>query len=225
MKKNIIYLGFALAIIFASCNPSKNNDEKLAEKPSSEEVKSVENTKKSQGKYGIKSGIVEYKSNALGMDQTIIITFDDFGNKEVTDTYTEVMGIKDHARTIIKEGYAYNLNMAEKRYTKVKMMGNSNENMDFLNMGEDMVKKMNFKQLGKEKIIGKECDKHSIDYKEMSMKGTYWIWNGIALKSDITTMGMKVLMEAVKIDENPSIDASKFEVPKEFKEIKNPLNS
>jgi hypothetical protein len=57
----------------------------------------------------------------MGMDQTTVITFDDYGNTEVTDTYTEAHGIKLHSRTIVKDGFSYNLNMDEKTGTKVKM--------------------------------------------------------------------------------------------------------
>jgi len=155
----------------------------------------------------------------LGMDQKIIITFDNFGNKETTDTYVEMMGIKSHSRTIVKDGFAYNLNMDEKTGTKVKMLGSGGSAIDYSNLSKEVEEKMNMKKLGKETILGKECEIFSFDYKEMSTKGTTSVWKGIPLKSEVTTMGMKVTMIAEKLDEKSDIPDTFFEVPKDFKII------
>ena len=82
---------------------------------------------------------------------------------------------------------------------------------------KDIAKEMNIKKVGTQSFLGKTCDKYTIDFKKQQMKGSYLVWNGIALKTEMTVMGMKTTIEATKIEENPTIPADKFEVPKGIK--------
>ncbi len=175
-----------------------------------ENTNALENPK---GRYALKSGIVEYKTQMMGMDMKQTLTFDDYGNKESTDIVMEMMGTKIHSVTITKDGFIYTLDMVNKTGTKVS--GNS-PNIDFENMSEEMAKDMNIKKLGTELFLGKTCEKMSIDYTKMGLKGTYLVYKGIALKVDAEIGSTKMKLEAEKFEENPQIPEVKFEIPSDI---------
>ena len=64
-----------------------------------------------------------------------------------------------------------------------------------------------------EEIMGKTCDKYTMDDPALKMKSTYSVWNGIPLKSEIDMAGVKATVTTTKIEENASIPAEKFEIP------------
>jgi hypothetical protein len=108
--------------------------------------------------------------------------------------------------------------MTKKECTKKKLPGTGDPNdLNFKDMSADMMKKMSIKKEGNERFLGKDCEKYVMDYKEMKMKGTYLVWNAIPLKTDVDMGGIKMVMEATKIQENASVPADKFEVPEGIK--------
>jgi curli biogenesis system outer membrane secretion channel CsgG len=60
----------------------------------STENKSEAATATPKGKYAIKSGIVEYKTQMMGMDMKQTLAFDDYGKKEATDMEMNLIGEK-----------------------------------------------------------------------------------------------------------------------------------
>jgi outer membrane lipoprotein-sorting protein len=200
----------SLTLLF-SCKSKTSETAATTENPAATE------TATPKGRYAIKSGIVEYKTQIMEMDVKQTLTFDDYGKKEVTDMEMEMMGVKIHTVTIVKDGFMYTLDMEKKTGTKVASYQGSNQNIDFENMSEEMVKDMNLKKEGTEEYLGKTCEKMSIDYTKMKMKGTFLVYKGVALKSDTDMGTMKMKLVAEKFEENPSIPASKFEVPADFK--------
>lgn len=219
MKKSLIFNLLISGLFLISC---QGNADKTSADASDKDMQATTSNaeNKTAGKYQIKTGIVTYTSQVYGMDQLTIITFDDYGKKEVTDTYTEAMGVKLHNRTIVKDGYSFNLNMDEKRGTKVKMAG-TGAAIDYTNLTKEIEQKMNLKKTGSETLLGKNCDIYSFDYKEMSTKGTTSVYKGIALKSKVNAMGMDVTLTATKFEENPSISQDIFEIPDGFEIIEN----
>lgn len=163
------------------------------------------------GKYAIKSGIVEYKTQIMGMEVKQTLTFDDYGKLDVQEVEMEMMGVKVHTLSLSRDGFFYNIDMVQK--TGTKMPGVNNANIDFQNLSEKMVKDMNLKKLGTEEFLGKTCDKMSIDYKAMSMTGTFLVYKGVPLMSDTDMGSMKMKLVAEKFIENPNVPASKFEIP------------
>jgi hypothetical protein len=165
----------------------------------------------SKGKYAIKSGIVEYKTQLMGMDVKQTLTFDDYGNLDIQEVEMETMGVKMHTLTLSRDGYIYTIDMVEKTGTKMK--GVNNANIDFQNLSEQMVKDMNLKKLGTEEFLGRTCEKMSIDYAKMNMTGTFLVYKGVALMADTDMGSMKMKLIGEKFIENPDIPAKKFEVP------------
>ncbi len=208
----IVYLLFIVSSIsFGSCkNKSSESATGIDEK-----VEIANEVPK--GKYSIKSGIVEYKTEMMGVDAKQIITFDDFGKKEITEVLMDVMGTKIHSVTLNKDGYIYNYDMVNKTGTKRLAANIKTPDIDFENMTKEMIKDMNLKKIGSEKFLGKNCEKVTIDSKSMQMKGTYLIYKGVPLmvNTDLGTMKMNLL--AQKFIENPSISDGKFSVPADVK--------
>jgi hypothetical protein len=167
-------------------------------------------------KYGMKSGIVVYSTQMMGMDVKQTMYFEEGGAREAQEVSMEMMGIKMHTLTITKDGIVYTLDMEKKTGTKAPVVEGSAQNIDFQNLSEELAKDMELKKLGTEDFLGKTCDKMSIDYKKMAMKGTFLVYKGVALKSETEFAGMKVNLIAEKFEENAAIPAGKFDVPADF---------
>lgn len=212
MKNKLFALAFlaSLTVLFAC----KSNTSGTATATDNQSGATRETPK---GKYAIKSGIVEYKTQMMGMDVKQILTFDDYGNKEVQDVVMEMMGTKIHTATMHKDGFMYTLDMEKKTGTKSPYSPNVSADIDFQNLSEEMVKDMDLKKLGTEDFLGKTCEKMSIDYKKMGMKGTFLVYKGVALSVDTDMGAMKMKLAAEKFDENPTIPADRFEIPADFK--------
>lgn len=214
MKTTKLPLLLVLLLTIASCNNKPSN----ATKDSTEDDGMVqsETTKNSKGKYALKSGIVEYKTQMMGMDAKQTLTFDDYGNLEIQEVEMEMMGIKIKTAAITKDGYVYNLNMNDKTGTKALINNRLTGAIDFENLSEQMMKEMDLKKLGHEEFLGKNCEKMSIDYKSMRMKGIYLIYKGLPLSMDVNAGSTKMNLMATKFVENPTVPASKFDIPTDF---------
>jgi outer membrane lipoprotein-sorting protein len=203
------------ATLLFSCKSKTSETAVTSENPAATE------TATPKGRYAIKSGIVEYKTQMMGMDMKQTLTFDDYGKKEATDMEMDMMGVKIHTVTITKDGFMYTLDLEKKTGTKVASYQGSNQNIDFENLSEEMVKDMNLKKEGTEEYLGKTCEKMSIDYTKMKMKGTFLVYKGVALQSDIDMGTTKMKLIGEKFTENPEIPAEKFEVPADVKVVDN----
>ena len=197
----------ASATLLFSCKSKTSETAATSENPAASE------TSTPKGKYAIKSGIVQYKTEMMGMEVMQTLTFDDYGKKEATDVEMEMMGVKIHTVNLTKDGFIYNLDMVKKTGTKSPEVNMANASIDFENLTEEMVKEMELKKLGTEEFLGKTCEKMSIDNKKMGMKGTFLVYKGVALKSETDLGSMKMNLLAEKFEENPAIPAAKFEVP------------
>jgi hypothetical protein len=180
------------------------------------EQKTEEFSKKGKHKYEIKSGIVEYKTQTMGTDVTQTLYFDDYGAKETNEMLMEIAGIKSNTRSILVDGYMYNLDLTTKTGTKTKAFSANGADINFRELSEEMEKKMNLKKLGSEEYAGKNCEKFTIDYKDLNMKGTFLVWKGVPLKSEVDLSTMKTKMEAKNFQENADVPSEKFEVPAGF---------
>ena len=218
--KQLKSAGLALLIIFSiaySCkkeSPTQSEENKAVQEAAEKTNDMQPELKGSKGKYGIKSGILEYKTQMMGMDVKQVNTFDDYGQKQLQEMAMEMMGTKMHNKTIIRDGFIYNLDLIKKTGTKIPLTDiNQKSDIDFENLTEELMKDMNIKKIGTEVFLGKTCDKMSIDYKEIQMKGTYLVYKGVPLSMDSEIGTMKMKMTAEKFEENPSIPADKFDIP------------
>ena len=209
MKK--IFFAILCILMIASC---KNNSSNTT--PGQEPAKDgVSATEQPKGKYTLKSGIVEYKTTVMGMAAKQILKFDDYGAKELTLVEMEMMGYKSSSYTLNRDGFVYSYDLEKK--TGTKMSATPQANIDFANLTDEIIEEMKIKKEGEENFLGKTCTKFSIDNEKLSMKGSYLVWNGVALKTNIDMGGMKVDLEATKFEENIAIPAEIFEVPADVK--------
>ena len=103
--------------------------------------------------------------------------------------------------------YFDNYGALEAQKMKMNFMGMNTEMTIIRKDGKtDMVKT----------ILGRECTKYTMESSQMgmTMKQTVWVWKGIALKTLSDGGQFQFGNEATKIEENASIPASTFDVPK-----------
>lgn len=205
MKK--LLLACAVILMIASC---KNN-------PTTPGANTSDNpVTVGKGKFALKSGIVEYKTKMMGMDATQVTYFDDYGGLETNEVTMEMAGMKMRTLTVTRDGFVYNFDPDRKTGTKTAL-SSKKDNFDFENVTDEFRKDFNLKNMGEEPCNGKSCIKYSIENESLGMKGYYWVWKGIPMKTDIDMGTAKMLMDAVKVQENVPVPAVKFEVPADIK--------
>jgi hypothetical protein len=215
MKTKLFYL-FVLSVItlsFYSCQQNSESVEVEQYDSSSVDVSEVPDN----AKYGMKSGVIQMESVTMGMKQDVIMYFDDWGNLMMNEIHMDFMGQKTHIVTIVKEGWTYQIDMIQKTGMKFKIDSASYDQINYMKMDEEMMKKNNMKYMGEVEILGRQCKEYEIDMKTENMLVTTAIWNGIAMRSEATMMGMKTIITVTDIQENVEIPAEKFEVPKDIK--------
>ena len=123
--------------------------------------------------YGIKSGIVKSVTDdgTSTIEQTV--WFDNYGDKQTTIQVTKIPGFGETKMYIIYLGdkmYSINDNMSEARESQ-------RPPLNFLNPSPGF----KLTELGKEKVLGKECTKYSYKQKQLlgSSTNTVWVWQGI----------------------------------------------
>lgn len=224
MKRRFFYtLAIAAAFGFASCSNDGGKGNEGADSTKTDGSASASAQAPGNGKYTVKSGIIAYDTDMMGMKVPVTIYFDDYGNKECTETIVEMemMGtkVKTHTMNITKDGYSYEINLTDKTGKKMKTLAAASNpaGIDFGKLSEDMMKQMHITKGSNETVCGKECTVFSMDNPDMKMKGTFAVWNNIPLKSTVDVGGMPVTMNATKVEENASIPADKFEIPSDIK--------
>lgn len=220
--KILHFLSVGLIVLgLSSCN---NGDNSQTEGTDSTAV-TTENSENVAGqRYGIKSGIVYYEPmDMMGIKSTQVLYFDDYGAKEARETITEgnIMGFKTKKRSvsIIDGKWAISFdteNMTNgkdelvKKASKVDMSNNPFGQMDFTALGEEMKKKMDYKEEGTEEVAGVTGTKFSIKMTEnASQRISGVMYKNVSLKVD---MG-QIKMVASKFEQNVSIPADMFKVP------------
>lgn len=221
MKRKFFYfLTFAAALALASC--SNNGDKGKDGADSTKTEGSASNDGPSKGKYPVKSGIITYNVETMGMTVPTTLYFDDYGNKECTEVTMEMemMGqkVQTHNMTITKDGYTYDLNLTEKTGKKMKAMpaASNTGGVDFSQLSDAMMKEMHITKGGNENVCGKDCQVFTMDNPDTKMKATFAVWNNIPLKSNMDMGGMAAVMNAIQVEENVTIPADKFEVPSDI---------
>jgi hypothetical protein len=173
-------------------------------------------------RYGLKEGCIKYKitgnmggiSKISGEEERC---FDNYGAREVViqNQKSTTMGMTQVTHTAtytdLSEGgtiYVVDLSTDPPTGTRTEHpMIKSIQEESSQQIGKKMMEAWGGKIIGKEKVLGKECD-----IWEISDMGTKtWIWNWITLKT-ATSMGMIVTTEATEISEK--CDKQKLVKPK-----------
>ena len=210
MRLNYLIFILPVFIMTSACVDSKSHKEKAIGGPAI-----VSDT--INGKYEIKSGIIEYISTMSGSRAKQTLFFDNYGNEESTETIINIGGLEITTVSLVKDDFVYSYNPSLNKGTKVKILGRQTSNINFRNMSEDRRRKMNLEMIDTVLIDGRTCVRYSEDWVEMSMTGIYTVWKGITLESEIKISNVDMVMKATNIIENPVIPASRFELPDDIK--------
>lgn len=170
-------------------------------------------------RYGVKSGIVHYKTsgsgNIMGMTTKTngesILAFKKYGHVSLQKgkTTQTVMGEKKVEENLVKlDGNTIYAVDEEKKTIFKKTFSSNDKNAAILGGGEKALKQMGGKKIGKDKVLGYKCDIWEIS------GGTICVYKGIALRSKVSIMGITQEEVATKIKFNIPVSNKTFVLPK-----------
>ncbi len=180
-------------------------------------------------RYEVKSAKILYairgSGDVMGMVQTETkgkkrLIFADYGAKEITElvkvTKTTTNGKsevqKHHSLQYMNGSILYSVNFKRKKIIRMKnpalaMGALFGGGKSMAKRGNEMMKKMGGKMIGKDKVLGYSCDVWDL----MGIKQC--IYKGIPLKIESNIMGQKSTEVAVEAKFNLSLDAKEFKLP------------
>lgn len=163
-------------------------------------------------RYEIKSGIITMESD---MGATTIY-FDNYGAVEAQKMKMSMFGADTEMTILSKDGKTFMINAAEKQVQEMPAGGMGGATINFLKLDDKTKADYKIKEEGKEKILGRDCTKYSMEVSQMgqTVKQTVWVWKGIALKTSTDAGQFQFGNTATKIEENAAIPAGTFDVPK-----------
>jgi len=168
--------------------------------------------------YSFKSAYVEYtiEGNTVGKQ---VLYIDEWGwnRSETTQSVTKMLGQKTETneRKVTFKLDTYQWTPGQKTGSKVhntileEML--ADPNFDMLEFSKKTMESLGFEKTGTETVNGKPCDIWN------GMGSTFWLWNDIAVKTQVKIFGTKYIMTATKIELNPSIPSSEFQIPTDIK--------
>lgn len=214
MKKNLFLLTVAAAMLW-SCSGNKNSGQ--IEIKGDTSIAFVDSVPADLKKIDLKSAVIHMKSSTFGMTQQIVMYMDDYGSKQLTEVSQEMMGVKVRQCTLSDSLYVYMYNPDDKTGKRSLVDKKNPNNIHFNAITKEMAREFHIKKNGTAVILGRTCDVYTMEIALEKMKGTYYVWKGITLKTDSEVGGISISMEATKIEENVAIPPEKFEIPKDIK--------
>lgn len=153
--------------------------------------------------YEVEEGRIDYTMSGMSSG-TSTLEFTKWGLKSATRTKSivNIMGVKQETDqlTILDGKWAYNVDMVTRAATKMEnpMWKGLAEHKDqtLIKTGEDMMKAMGGRMVGKETIVGKTCEWWEIP----KLMSKTCVWKGLALKTMAGMPGMEITQTAVRID-------------------------
>jgi len=172
--------------------------------------------------YEVEEGRIEFKLSGMTKGSEVL-EFKDWGRKAATrsNNTVSIMGMtqETHQLTIIDGEWVYNVDLSKNTATKIKnpfYAGLAEQgNQDLQRTGEDLLKAMGGKKVGKDTILGKTCDWWEIE----QLMSKSCIWKGIGLKTIGGLPGMEIVHTAVNIQLS-KISDSRFSLPPNVKVVK-----
>jgi hypothetical protein len=225
MKKKILSnLIIASFVMFAISCTGKSGNQSTETKDSVKAVSNEQTSSSTPKKYDIKSAIVTYKTKVMGMNNSQELYFDDYGAKELSITTTEMnmmgMANKKVNATLKKDGYIYTYELEnivnkedklKKEIRKTKAFSMSGGDMSAAaSMSAEMKKQYEYKDEGTESIAGVTGNKFSMKMGKTKMTGV--LYKKVMLKTEMEM----ITIVADKFEENASVPAEKFELPKDY---------
>jgi len=214
MKKNLFFIPIAVVMLW-SCSGNKNTGQ--TEIKGDTTIAFVDKVPVDLKKIDLKSAIIHMKSSTFGMTQQIVMYMDDYGQKQLTEVSQELMGLKVRQYTLADSLYMYMFNPDDKTGKRSLIDKKNPDNLQFNAITKEMAREFNIKKNGTAVILGRTCDVYTLEVASAKLKGTYYVWKGITLKTESSVGGISISMEVTKIEENAAIPPAKFEIPKDIK--------
>lgn len=198
-----------IAIGLASCNSKK---EKTVQEEVAEIVEEVEKLPEATAStpkkmFKIESAYVKYNMKAAGQDMVREWWFDQYGNRQLEDSYLTIMGEKAGGMTLTTDGYMYKWDYDATEGTRMKYY--AAQATDYDNISKDDIERYGIEKHGYEDVAGKKCLKVTT---KKPIESTVWIWENIPMKTISSFGGNEVVMEAVEVVTGNIGDVS-FELP------------
>ena len=237
--KNISLVSLVFCLFMFAC--SDNTEQNTQEESSQEEktdVVEVESTEVTEGeaktsqemgddgyrRYGVESGIIETELTGF-QKGTETIYFDNWGMREAkySNTVMEIAGMKRETKifTLIDGEWIYNVDLNTNKGTKIKnpmieSIATQTGEKNFMQLGEEVLKKMGASKTGTAVALGKTCDV----WEAQAMNMKLLVWKGIPFKTTVSLgeqMGQNMNSEitVTKFDEEASVPEDKFKLPED----------
>jgi len=213
MKKIQTITSIFLASLLVACgsNTAKSDASKDSTAATTTEQPTEEVQAVAMKKYPIKSGIITFNNDLMGIQQKSVLYFDDYGIKETEERY-DGDAIKE--MKICDGKKRYTINFAQKTAYDI---GECSRGIAYKFDWDEISKadqKYKVKKGANMNIAGKDCESYSMvtsDY-----PSTFAGWNNICLYQETKSKYGTVTIKATKVEENVDVPAQKFSVPEGF---------
>jgi hypothetical protein len=166
--------------------------------------------------YPFKTAVIEYtyEGNTTGTQNLYI---DNYGwlQCKIEQTASKAFGQKSEVNSaeITKDFDIYHWDLKTKTGTKMRntlaedLM--NDPNFDPEEFGKKTMESLGFEKKGTETINGKVCEV----WKGLAGSSTIWMWNSLAMKSEIKMLGTKTIWTATTIKIDEGVPSGKFNIP------------
>lgn len=154
-------------------------------------------------RYELERAIVKYKVTSGSQQGVLAKCFDNYGQQERRE-----LKIGNSESIVITQG---NISYTLDKKTKIAKRS-QNADLNFLEMNEGLMKRLNLQKKGTATVINKKCTVYTGTNVE------YYVWKGLVLKKVTRDKnGKTIIHEVVSIEEPTSIDGKLFEVPSGYR--------
>jgi len=163
---------------------------------------SAANTANAVKRYEMERAIVKYKVTKGSLQGVLAKAFDDYGRYERRELRLgDVESI-----ALLQNGTSYALDKKTKIAKRTK-----DADLNFLDMNESLMKKLNLTKKGTVKVMGKECTLYTGNNVE------YYVWKGLVMKKvQKEKNGTTTIHEVTSIEEPTSVDPKMFKMPEGY---------
>lgn len=154
--------------------------------------------------FSYKSGSFDLSMNIAGQDMITHTVFDDYGALQ----YAEVDAMGQKVKTVLREGKTY---MVAPQFMEMP----SETPVNYCDLSPEAIEQYGIQMVGIEKMDGYDCLVYTLKMEVQGMegKGKVWVWEGFAIRAEVTVMGMKLVTVLKNLQLDTPVDASLFEIP------------
>jgi len=155
--------------------------------------------------FTFKSGSFDLEVNAAGQKMVTHSIFDDYGALQ----YAEMSVMGQTVKTVIRDGKTY---MVSPQFQEIPAQ---QEQVNYLNLTQEVIDKYDIKMVGIESMQGYDCMVYTLkaEFQGMEAASKAWVWDGFAIRTETTVMGMKVISTLKNLKLDIPVDPALFVLP------------